>query len=118
VRRRAQDLESSVGVAKATASRTFMSYLLPGLIGFGGAGSTDSAVGRIISAMVGGPLIVLSLRSLLNSPDPDGSPTRWIESINSMSPPRASGHGTALFPLQVNNLAIFIVCRTPGDYGG
>ena len=75
-----------------------MSHLLPGLIGFGGAGSIASAVGRVINVTVGGLLIVLGVRSLLNSPDPDGSPPRWIESINS---PRASGLGTALFPLQL-----------------
>jgi Sap, sulfolipid-1-addressing protein len=33
-----------------------------------------------------------------------------MESINSMSPPRAFGFGMALFPLQVKNLAIFIAC--------
>jgi Sap, sulfolipid-1-addressing protein len=33
-----------------------------------------------------------------------------MESINSMSPPRAFGLGMALFPLQVKNLAIFVAC--------
>jgi Sap, sulfolipid-1-addressing protein len=79
-----------------------------GLILFGGAQSAVSAVGRVISATVGALLIVLGLRSLLDSPDPDASPPRWIESINSMSPPRA--FGMALFPLQVKNLAIFVAC--------
>jgi len=50
-------------------------------------------VGRVISATVGALLIVLGLRSLLDSPDPDTSLPRLIESINSMSPPRAFGFG-------------------------
>jgi hypothetical protein len=81
-----------------------------GLILFGGAESTVAAVGRIISATVGALLIVLGLRSLLDSSDPDASPPTWMESINSMSPPRAFGFGMALFPLQVKNLAIFVAC--------
>jgi hypothetical protein len=83
---------------------------ISGLILFGGAESAVSTVGRVISATVGALLIVLGLRSLLDSPDPDASPPRWIESINSMSPPRAFGFGMALIPLQVKNLAIFVAC--------
>jgi hypothetical protein len=74
----------------------------------GSAGSALSTVGRVISATVGALLIVLGLRNLLDSSDPDASPPRWMESINSVSPPRAFGR--ALFPLQVKNLAIFVVC--------
>ena len=81
-----------------------------GLTLFGGAGSTASAVGRVISAMVGGLLIVLGLRSLLYAPDPDASLPGWMESINAMSPARAFGFGMALFPLQIKNLAIFVAC--------
>jgi hypothetical protein len=81
-----------------------------GLLLFGGAESTVATVGRIISATVGTLLLVLGLRSLLDSSDPDASPPRWMESINSMSPPRAFGFGMALFPLQVKNLAIFVAC--------
>ena len=55
-------------------------------------------------------LIVLGLRSLLNAPDPDAQPPRWIELIHSMSPARAFGFGTVLFPIQINNLAIFVAC--------
>ena len=83
---------------------------LSGLLLFGGAESTVAAVGRIISATVGALLIVLGLRSLLDSSDLDASPPRWMESINSISPPRAFGFGMALFPLQVKNLAIFVAC--------
>jgi hypothetical protein len=83
---------------------------LSGLLLFGGAESTVATVGRIISATVGALLIVLGIRSLLDSSDPDASPLRWMESINSMSPPRAFGFGMALFPLQVKNLAIFVAC--------
>jgi hypothetical protein len=80
------------------------------LLLFGGAESTVATVRRIISATVGALLIVLGLRSLLDSSDPDASPPRWMESINAMSPPRAFGFGMALFPLQVKNLAIFVAC--------
>jgi Sap, sulfolipid-1-addressing protein len=83
---------------------------ISGLTLFGGAESTVSTVGRLISATVGALLIVLGLRSLLYSPEPGASPPRWMESINSMSPPRAFGFGMALFPLQVKNLAIFVAC--------
>jgi hypothetical protein len=83
---------------------------ISGLLLFGGAESTVATVGRIISATVGALLLVLGLRSLLDSSDPDASPPRWMESINAMSPPRAFGFGMALFPLQVKNLAIFVAC--------
>ena len=83
---------------------------ISGLVLFGGAESIVSTVGRVISATIGALLIVLGLRSLLVSPDPDVSQPRWIESINAMSPPRAFGFGMALFPLQVKNLAIFVAC--------
>jgi len=83
---------------------------ISGLILFGGAESTISTVGRVISVTVGALLIVLGLRSLLGSPDPDASQPRWMKSIDSMSPPRAFGFGMALFPLQVKNLAIFVAC--------
>jgi hypothetical protein len=83
---------------------------ITGLILFGGAESTVTTVGRVISVTVGALLIVLGLRSLLGSPDPDVSQPRWMKSIDSMSPPRAFGFGMALFPLQVKNLAIFVAC--------
>ena len=83
---------------------------ISGLILFGGAESTVSTIGRVISMTIGALLIVLGLRSLLDSPDPDASPPAWMESIKVMSPPRAFGFGTALFPLQVKNLAIFVAC--------
>ena len=83
---------------------------ISGLVLFGGAESTVSTVGRVISATIGALLIVLGLRSLLASPDPDVSQPRWMESIDAMSPPRAFGFGMALFPLQVKNLAIFVAC--------
>jgi hypothetical protein len=68
------------------------------------------AADSFISATVGALLIVLGLRSLLDSSDPDARSPRWIESIFSMSPPRAFGVGMALFPLQDKNLAIFVAC--------
>jgi len=81
-----------------------------GLILFGGAESILSMVGRVISVTVGALLIVLGSRSLLKAPNPDASPPGWMESIDSMSPPRAFGIGVALFPLQIKNLAIFVAC--------
>jgi hypothetical protein len=71
-----------------------------GLTLFSGAESVTSTIGRVISAMVGGLLVVLGLRSLLNAPDPDAQPPRWMESISSISPPRAFGVGMALFPFR------------------
>jgi hypothetical protein len=81
-----------------------------GLLLFGGAESAVSTVGRIISATIGALLVIIGIRSLLNAPDPDAPPPKWMESINSMSPPRAFGFGMALFPLQIKNLAIFVAC--------
>ena len=81
-----------------------------GLLLFGGAEGAVSTVGRVISVSVGALLVVFGIRSLLNAPDPDAPPPRWMESINSMSPPRAFGFGMALFPLQIKNLAIFVAC--------
>jgi hypothetical protein len=99
--------------ATALAFGYFTTCATIGVVGltlFGGAESAASTIGRVISAMVGGLLFVLGLRSLLNAPDPDAQPPRWMESISSMSPPRAFGFGMALFPLQIKNLAIFVAC--------
>jgi hypothetical protein len=46
---------------------------ISGLMLFGGAESTVSTVGRVISVTVGALLLVLGLRSLLRSPDPEAS---------------------------------------------
>jgi len=81
-----------------------------GLTLFGGAGSGASAVGRVISTMVGVLLVILGLRSLLIAPDPEAQPPGWMQSISSMSPASAFGVGMALFPLQIKNLAIFVAC--------
>jgi hypothetical protein len=99
--------------AIALALGYFATCAATGIVGltlFGGAESAASMIGRVISAMVGGLLIVLGLRSLLNAPDPDAPPPRWIESIHSMSPARTFGFGMVLFPIQIKNLAIFVAC--------
>ena len=83
---------------------------IAGLVLFGDAGSAISTIGRVISAAVGVLLIVLGLKSLLGSPDPDTSPPGWLQSIDNSSPSRAFALGMALFPLQVKNLAIFVAC--------
>lgn len=81
-----------------------------GLTLFGGAESAVSTVGRVISVSVGALLIVIGFRNLLSAPDPDAQPPGWMESVKSMSPPKAFGLGMALFPLQIKNLAIFVAC--------
>lgn len=84
-----------------------------GLTFFGDAAETGgaaSAVVRVISVTVGGLLLVVGLRSLLNAPDPDAQPPRWMASISSISPVKVFGVGMALFPLQIKNLAIFVAC--------
>ena len=99
--------------ASALALGYFATCAAMGIVGltlFEGAESAASTIGRVISIAVGALLIVLGLRNLLNAPDPGASPLRWMESISSMSPPRAFGFGMALFPLQVKNLAIFVAC--------
>jgi hypothetical protein len=83
---------------------------ISGLTLFGGTGSTAFAVGLVISAMVGGLLVVLGVKSLLIATDPEASPPGWMESTSTMSPARAFGVGMALFPLQIKNLAIFVAC--------
>ena len=83
---------------------------ISGITLFGGADDAVSTVGRVISVTVGVLLLVLGLRTVLAPPDPDSTPPKWMESINSMSPPRAFGFGMVLFPLQVKNLAIFVAC--------
>jgi hypothetical protein len=68
-------------------------------------------VDRVISATDGALLVVLGLRKLFNAPDPDGQLSRWRESVSSMTPAKAFGIGMALFPIQIENLAIFIACN-------
>jgi Sap, sulfolipid-1-addressing protein len=99
--------------AAALALGYFTTCAAIGIVGltlFGDAESTASTIGRVISVMVGGMLVVLGLRSLLIAPDPEAQPPRWMESISSMSPPKAFGVGMALFPIQIKNLAIFVAC--------
>lgn len=67
-----------------------------GAAGEGGAASTG---GRVFSSSVGGLLLVLGIRSILDAPDPDARPPRWMETITSVSPARAFGIGMALFPV-------------------
>ena len=76
----------------------------------GAAGSTASTIGRIVSVTLGVLLIVLGLRSLFKTPDPDASLPRWMESVSSITPAKAFGIGMALFPLQIRILAIFLAC--------
>jgi len=83
---------------------------ISGITLFSGAESAVSTVGRVISVTIGVLLLVLGLRTVLAPPDPDSTPPKWMESIDSMSPPRAFGFGMVLFPLQVKNLAIFVAC--------
>jgi hypothetical protein len=83
---------------------------ISGLVLFGDAGDAISTVGRVISVAVGALLLVIGLRSLLGSPDPDAPPPGWLASIDNSSPSRAIAVGMALFPLQVKNLAIFVAC--------
>ena len=83
---------------------------ISGITLFGGAEDAVSTVGRVISVTVGVLLLVLGLRTVLAPPDPDSTPPKWMESINSMSLPRSFGFGMVLFPLQVKNLAIFVAC--------
>jgi hypothetical protein len=99
--------------ATALALGYFTTCAVMGIAGlslFSGAESAAFTIGRVISVMVGGLLIALGLRNLLNAPDPDAQPPSWMESVSSMSPPRAFGFGIVLFPLQIKNLAIFIAC--------
>ena len=78
----------------------------------GAAGSTASTIGRIVSVTLGVPLIVLGLRRLVITRDPDTSLPRWMESVSSITPAKAFGIGIVLFPLQIRILAIFIACIT------
>jgi hypothetical protein len=76
-----------------------------------GAGSIASTIGRGMSLIVGGLLIVLGLRSLLlNAPDRATSGARWMESVSAITPAKAFGIGMALFPIQIKSLAIFVAC--------
>ena len=89
---------------------------IAGLILFSGtagaAGSTASTIGSIVSVTLGVLLIVLGLRGLFITRDPDASLPRWMESVSSITPAKAFGIGMVLFPLQIRIFAIFIACLT------
>ena len=80
---------------------------IAGLILFSGtagaAGSTASTIGRIVSVTLGVLLIVLGLRRLFITRDPDASLPRWLESVSSITPTKAFGIGMVLFPLQIKD---------------
>ena len=99
--------------ASALALGYFTTCAAMGIVGltlFGGAQSAASTIGRVISVTVGALLLVLGLRSLLNAPDPDASPPRWMESVASMSPAKGVRVRDGALPLQIKNLAIFVAC--------
>src|SRR5829696_5826704 len=107
------DSRRPIPSATALALGYFTTCAVMGIAGltlYGGAEDAVSLVGRVISVSASGLLVVIGLRSLLHAPDPDAQPPRWMESISSMSPPRAFGVGMALFPVQIKNLAIFVAC--------
>jgi hypothetical protein len=85
-----------------------------GLVLFGGtagaAGSTAFTINRVISVTLGVLLIVLGLRRLFRTRDPDASLPGWMESVSYITPAKAFGIGIVLFPLQIRILAIFIAC--------
>ena len=83
---------------------------IAGLTLFGGAGEAVSTVGRVLGASIGALLLLFGVRTLLRAPDPDVQQPRWTKSVSSMSPARAFGLGTALFPIQIKNLPIFVAC--------
>jgi hypothetical protein len=65
--------------ATALALGYFTTCAATGIVGltlFGGAEGAASTIGRVISAVVGGLLVVLGLGSLLKAPDPDAQPPR------------------------------------------
>ena len=107
------DSRRPIPSATALALGYFTTCAVMGIAGltlYGGAEDAVSLVGRVISVSVSGLLVVIGLRSLLDAPDLDAQPPRWMESISSMSPTRAFGFGMALFPIQIKNLAIFVAC--------
>ena len=63
---------------------------ISGLTFFGGAESTVSTVGRVISATVGALLIVFGLRSLLDSPEADASPPLVFRGADGPGPATAA----------------------------
>ena len=68
--------------------------LLGGVVG---AVSIASTIGRGVSLIVGGLLIVLGLRNLLlNTPDPATSAANWMESVSYIGPVKAFGIGMAI----------------------
>jgi hypothetical protein len=76
-----------------------------------GAESIVLMIDRGMSLIVGGLLIAVGLRNLLfNAPSSGALVARWIDSVRSITPTKVFGIGTALFPIQIKNLAIFIAC--------
>jgi threonine/homoserine/homoserine lactone efflux protein len=73
-----------------------------------GSGGRSSAIGDTIDAVLGVVFLVFALKSLLNMPDPNAPPPKWMSSLSSMGPSRAFVFGMLVMATNFTTLALFV----------
>jgi threonine/homoserine/homoserine lactone efflux protein len=109
-------LMSKGGVAKAVAfaGALLAVFAIIGVItlttssGNSGSTSKGSAVTGTILAVLGVLFLVIAVKQLLNAPDPDAPPPKFMTALDTMSVPRATVFGAILALINVKQLGIFV----------
>ena len=75
-----------------------------------GSSDTGSAVPGTIIAVLGGVLLVVAIKHLVNAPDPDAPPPKFTTKLDTMSPVGAAGLGVILGLINFKQLGIYVAC--------
>jgi cytochrome c biogenesis protein CcdA len=109
-------LTSNRGVAKATAFGAGLVGVFA-VIGIftlnrssdsGSSSSTQSAVTGTIIAVLGGLFILMAVKLLVNAPDPDAPPPKFMAALDTMSIGRSAGFGAILALINFKQLGIYV----------
>ena len=109
-------LISKGGVAKATGFAAGLVGVLAviGVVALitsgdsGGSSSTGSAVTGTIIAVLGVLFVLMAVKLLLNAPDPDAPPPKFMTALDTMSVGRATLFGAILALINFKQLGIYI----------
>src|SRR5207247_1525694 len=75
-----------------------------------GASDKGSAVTGTIVAVLGAVLLVVAIKQLVNAPDPDAAPPRFMTRLDSMSAGGATVLGVVIGLINIKQLGIYVAC--------
>jgi hypothetical protein len=73
-----------------------------------GASEKGGAITGTIIAVLGGVLVVIAIKQLVQAPDPDAPPPKYMAKLDAMSPARAAGFGLILSLINFKQLGIYL----------